>query len=111
MWLRRAGERLSTLDLYEKSFVLLAGSTDQDWLSAAQRVAGRLGVPLDAYRVGAEQDLAPEPGADWAELHGTADDGAVLVRPDGFVAWRALGSVADPERTLTDVLERVLNRR
>ncbi|MCW2871016.1 FAD-dependent monooxygenase [Actinacidiphila oryziradicis] len=119
MWLRRdakkvrptgAGGRLSTLDLYERSFVLLTGPPGRPWLAAAQRVAGRLGVPLDAYGVGPDQELVPEPGADWAEIHGTADDGAVLVRPDGFVAWRAPGAEPDPDQTLAGVLETVLSR-
>ena len=35
-------------------------------------------------------------------------DGAVLVRPDGHIAWRSRGPVADPEATLANVLERVL---
>ncbi|WP_444544810.1 aromatic-ring hydroxylase C-terminal domain-containing protein [Streptomyces anandii] len=52
-----------------------------------------------------------EAGApDWARLHGTTADGAVLVRPDGFVAWRATGATPDPEGTLRDVLTALLRR-
>ena len=71
------------------------------------------GVPLGCYRVGhgAEYDLVLEDGSDWAQVHGTDSDGAVLVRPDGSVAWRARTSGADPERTLADVLDAVLSRR
>ena len=60
---------------------------------------------------GAEYDLVLENDSDWAQVHGTDSDGAVLVRPDGVVAWRARTSGADPERTLTDVLDTVLSRR
>ncbi|MEU9385017.1 monooxygenase, partial [Streptomyces sp. NPDC048279] len=57
-------------------------------------------------------DLVPdEAGTDWAEAHGTTADGAVLVRPDGFVAWRSDGAVADPEGELRDVLSRLLRSR
>jgi putative polyketide hydroxylase len=49
--------------------------------------------------------------SDWAQAHGADSDGAVLVRPDGFVAWRARTSGTDPEGTLTDVLDTVLSRR
>jgi 2-polyprenyl-6-methoxyphenol hydroxylase-like FAD-dependent oxidoreductase len=66
---------------------------------------------LHAYSSGAEYDLVLEDGSDWAQAHGTDSDGAVLVRPDGFVAWRARTSGTDPEGTLTDVLDTVLSRR
>ncbi|MFC9328982.1 FAD-dependent oxidoreductase [Kitasatospora sp. NPDC057015] len=110
LWLLRAGVRLSSLDLYEQAMVLLTGSQGTAWQAAARRAADRLAVPLDAYRVGtgAEDDLAPEAGADWAELHGVGPDGAVLVRPDGFVAWRSTGAAADPEEAVGQALRTVL---
>ncbi|MEU8720312.1 FAD-dependent oxidoreductase [Streptomyces antimycoticus] len=111
MWVHRCGVRLSTLDLYERTCVLLTGPDGFSWYEAGHRAADALGVPLDCYRVGDGPDLelAPEPGADWAELHGTAPDGAVLVRPDGFVAWRAERSVPNPEAALTRALREVLS--
>ncbi|GGS95819.1 FAD-dependent oxidoreductase [Streptomyces chromofuscus] len=117
MWLRRAGEQVSTLDLYERSLVLLcdAGSSaGAAWHAAAVRVAGTDGVRLDAYRIGAgpEAELAYDAeGDDWTAVHGTTADGAVLVRPDGFVAWRSTGAATDPEAELRQVLTTVLHRR
>lgn len=112
MWVTRDGSRISTLDLYEQSFVLLAGSGGQKWRTAVQKASANLGVPVEAYLVGTgpDHDLAPEADADWAELHGTAEDGAVLVRPDGFVAWRADAAMPDADRVLTNVLQSVLCR-
>ncbi|MFJ6748838.1 FAD-dependent oxidoreductase [Streptomyces sp. NPDC091266] len=113
MWLHRAGVRLSTLDLYERSFVLLTDAEGAVWQPAAERAAERWNVPLEAYRVGTrpDDDLAPADGAgDWAEIHGTNPGGAVLVRPDGFVAWRAEGPVADPEAALHEVMGFLLCR-
>lgn len=112
MWLRRDGRRVSALDLYEKSFVLLCDARYPDWRAAAQQVAKRLSVPLEAFGIGSVPgaDLVPEDGADWAASHGTSAEGAVLVRPDGFVAWRSETAAADPEATLYEVMMTLLHR-
>ncbi|MET8417054.1 FAD-dependent oxidoreductase [Streptomyces sp. NPDC005134] len=110
LWVRQSAEHKSTLDLYERSFVLLCDGSDVAWRRAAVRVADRLSVRLDAFGIGSGSDLEPENGADWAEAHGTTAEGAVLVRPDGFVAWRSAGSVPDPEGTLHEVLATLLSR-
>ena len=99
------GDKLSTLDLYGRRPVLLAGAGGAGWTEAAERVADRLGVPLWAYRFGVE--LA---GQDLAAAHGIGDDGALLVRPDGFVAWRSPAAVADPAAELDRALRATLGR-
>ncbi|MFG2483761.1 FAD-dependent oxidoreductase [Streptomyces virginiae] len=111
MWVTRAGERISTLDLYERSFVLLSG-TGTPWQAAAQRVADQLSMRLDAYTIGSgpDVDLVQEGRSDWTEVHAMSPQGAVLVRPDGFVAWRSEGAVADAAATLREVLSTVLRR-
>ncbi|MEU3726643.1 FAD-dependent monooxygenase, partial [Streptomyces sp. NPDC031705] len=48
MWLTRAGERISTLDLYERSFVLLS-APGTPWREAARQAARETGALLDAY--------------------------------------------------------------
>ncbi|MCH5677221.1 FAD-dependent oxidoreductase [Streptomyces gilvus] len=109
LWVRHQGERVSTLDLYERSLVLLSdGATPDGWHRAALRLAEQLSLPLVPYRMG--EELVPEEGADWAAAHGTTREGAVLVRPDGFVAWRSQGPAEDPESTLREVLTAVLAR-
>ncbi|MEU7729037.1 FAD-dependent monooxygenase [Streptomyces sp. NPDC040724] len=113
MWLRAPGEeqQKSTLDLYERSFVLLS-SEGTPWSGAARSVAKRMNLRLDAYAIGngPEADLIPSNGGDWAEAHGTTAAGAVLVRPDGFVAWRSEEAVADEESVLYKVLTTLLDR-
>ncbi len=114
MWLRVPGsqERRSTVDLYERSFVLLS-SEGTSWSGAAGSVAKRMNVRLVAYAIGTgpEADLIPEDGADWSEVHGTTAAGAILVRPDGFVAWRSANdAVMDPEVVLHKVLTTLLDR-
>nr|AGA01522.1 hydroxylase [Streptomyces sahachiroi]BFD84111.1 hypothetical protein StreXyl84_35120 [Streptomyces sp. Xyl84] len=113
LWVHRSGTRVSTLDLYERTLVLLSDAGSRtDWHTAAQRIA-QSGIPLNSYRFGAdltcaEQSGPDSPPCDWAGTHGTTADGAVLVRPDGFVAWRAPGPVPDPEGVLREVLAALL---
>jgi len=110
LWVRHEGERVSTLDLYERSLVLLSDADGAgDWHEAAGRLAAHMPVPVSSYRVGKGPDaeLVPEDGVDWSQRHGVERGGAVLVRPDGFVAWRSAGPVPDAESTLRQVLATV----
>ncbi|MGW1252336.1 FAD-dependent oxidoreductase [Streptomyces sp. NPDC002535] len=113
VWLNRAGTRISTLDLYERSLVLLSSADGAGgWHDAAAHVGQQLSVPLDAYRIGngPDAELSPASDTDWAEAHGVTADGAVLVRPDGFVAWRSEGASADPRAELRQALTAILSR-
>ncbi|MBC2905339.1 FAD-dependent oxidoreductase [Streptomyces cupreus] len=108
---RHQGERISTLDLYERSFVLLSDADDPSgWHKAATRLAEATSIPLTSYRVGngPAAELTPEDDTDWSAAHGTTPEGAVLVRPDGFVAWRSSGQVMDAESALRSVLTTLL---
>ncbi|MES5823213.1 FAD-dependent monooxygenase [Streptomyces sp. RG80] len=108
---RHRGERISTLDLYERSFVLLSDADHPSgWHEAAVRLAESMSVPLTSYRVGStpEAELTPEGETDWAAAHGTSPAGAVLVRPDGFVAWRAAAPEPDAESALRHALRTLL---
>ncbi|MGX1224518.1 FAD-dependent oxidoreductase [Streptomyces ambofaciens] len=114
LWLRRGEQRLSTLDLYEDSLVLLSDAAQPTgWHEAAAEVAAGMRVPLQSYRVGGTPgaDLTPDDEeTDWARAHGVTRGGAVLVRPDGFVAWRSPGPAPDPAAMLRQVVGSVLAR-
>ncbi|MFE7172654.1 FAD-dependent oxidoreductase [Streptomyces sp. NPDC057616] len=111
LWVRRGEEKVSTLDLYERTPVLLSDAGDPSgWHRGATRLAQDLPIPLTSYRVGTgpRADLVTDGDADWAEAHGVTRGGAVLVRPDGFVAWRSAGPVPDAESVLREVLREAL---
>ena len=42
--------------------------------------------------------------------YGVGEGGAVLVRPDGYVGWRAASAPADPARALADAFGQILAR-
>jgi hypothetical protein len=107
LWVERNGKRFSILDLFGRAFVLLSGSEGGAWDEAATAMAGRLkGGLLDSYQV-CSTDLR-DPDDTFCASYGLSPAGACLVRPDGFVAWRARGSEPDPrarlERTLRVLL-------
>jgi hypothetical protein len=109
VWLERDGRRCSTLDLFEPGFTLLAGSRGENWIAAASRTAERLGVRVDAHAIG-RRDGWMNPEGTLEKHYGIDATGAVLVRPDGHVAFRAQRATADPTLELSKALERVLCR-
>lgn len=107
VWLERAGQSVSTLDLFGKGFVLLVAQGGRAWCQAAVEVAQMQGIPLQAFTVGRTGDLI-DPDGSWAPTYGLDQDGAVLVRPDGYVAWRTRSRVTSPVQALQEVFARVL---
>ncbi|MFC8567083.1 FAD-dependent monooxygenase [Streptomyces sp. NPDC057245] len=109
-WLPGSRGRVSTLDLVGRRFVLLTGPRGQEWLDALGGVAARLGLPVDGHRVDDAGDTAGGAGASWAAQVGIGDSGALLVRPDGFVAWRAESIDGAAEVRLEQALSALLAR-
>ena len=100
------GKRVSTLDLFGAGFTLLSAAEGAGWSAAAREAANAAGgLPLKAYRFG---QALRDPENGFAAAYGITATGAVLVRPDGFIAWRAKSSEAKPQDTLKSVLARVL---
>ena len=106
MWLRADGRELSTLDLFGDRLMVLTGRDGSAWRDAARRVARSLGCSLGAAAIGGAE-LADVSG-DWLTRYGIDGDGAVLVRPDGHIAWRSASMAADPVATLEQVVRRAL---
>jgi putative polyketide hydroxylase len=116
VFLNRDGARVSTLDLFGQNFVLLAGPRGAAWPEAARVAAGRLGLGLDAYQVAGGDDEAVADGIlvgdgnRFRSAYRMAPDSAVLVRPDGYVAWRAADGTRATSEVMAAVLSRVLHR-
>ncbi|MGQ4601134.1 FAD-dependent monooxygenase [Nocardia sp. R6R-6] len=104
VWLVRDGERLSTSDLVapEGMTLFVDHAHAAVWRRAAETVTW---VRLTLVEVGGE--LA-DPSGEWTSMRGTAPDGALLVRPDRHVAWRAATAPADPTAELAATLQLLL---
>lgn len=100
VWLDQDGAQVSTIDLFERVPVVLTVQ-DSPWQKAAASAAAKTGVPVACHGL--------EDNGEWQKAYGIGPDGAVLVRPDGFVAWRSPDGVRDAESTLNGVLHKVLS--
>jgi putative polyketide hydroxylase len=108
VWLRRGDEQISTIDLFGPRFVLLAGPDGDAWRRAAQGIDPSW-PPLLVFTVGKDGDLG-DPDGNWHEAYGVDTDGAVLVRPDGHVAWRSRSGDSNPLEVLRTVLDCLFGR-
>ena len=106
-WVQHGGQRISTLDLLGPSFTLLTTEDGASWAEAAAAVAADLGVTIDVHRIGGD---TVDPEGAWAAITGLKPTGALLVRPDDFVGWRAEELPAEPEAELRQVLSTILLR-
>ncbi|TXN31167.1 FAD-dependent monooxygenase [Lacisediminihabitans profunda] len=107
-FLVRDGERISTLDLFGRTFTVLTGSDGGAWAAPAAQAARELGIEIGIHHIGAP-GLA-NPDGDFESLYGLESTGAALVRPDGFVAWRSPTDSAAQGSTLRETLRTILDR-
>lgn len=108
VWLiDRAGKKVSTLDvLAEGKFTLITGLSGTAWKTAILE----LGAPyLECVTIG---DLdSNDIYCDWQRIREVHEAGAVLVRPDGYVAWRSVEPVWESSvarEQLSSALSRIL---
>ncbi len=79
LWL---GQGRSTLDLFGNAFVALTDRPGKRALDTPAGIGRATGIPLVVRVIEA---------AGWHDLYGVERGGVVLVRPDGYVAWRGTG--------------------
>jgi len=87
-------------------FVVVTGAHGEAWHDAARNVSCTLDIPLGVASIGGPEIRVVSD--EWRSVYGIDADGAVLVRPDGYIAWRSAGAAADVTATLEQVIGRVL---
>ena len=106
VWFLKDGQRVSTTDLLGPFMLLLTGEKGEPWYAAVKEIAMSLSI-LRALRVGQAGDLVDEESS-WPEAFAVEPDGAVLIRPDGYVSWRSRTKATEPRQELSSVLNRIL---
>ena len=105
------GRRRPVKDLLAPGrFLLIAGEDGRSWCQAARQLAAETGVPLDAVRIGHLDGDYHDPRCAWQRHRQIASDGAILVRPDRFIAWRHPAGAGDPRAVLAAALSQILAR-
>ncbi len=105
------GQRRSTLDLVQPGqFLLITTDTGQAWRDAGGQVAQSLGIELSCISIGLSDGDYLDLRGSWLNQREIDPEGAILVRPDRFVAWRSLGAVQSPSTELERALGSILGR-
>jgi len=109
-FVEREGERLPLGNLaHNGRFLVLAGEQGQAWVEAARAIAAQTGIPINrGHSRSARQRLHRRTRCmdRNREINPT---GAILVRPDRYIAYRSLTTVDDPAAALRDALAQVLS--
>lgn len=109
-WLTRNGHRVSTLDLCGNGeFSLLTGLGGETWIEAAQAVEEVYGVKVNVHVIGPGQGHE-DPYGQFVKLRETTETGALLVRPDFIVGWRAHEVSDSATEDLLAAMARLLGR-
>jgi len=102
-WLESGRARVSSLDLVgDAGFTLFSWTDHTEW---AKAIAGIGSIPLSHVRIGEDVTV---PDTHWSEVCGIEVGGALLVRPDHHVAWRAVSRPQDAHAELQRALDTLL---
>jgi putative polyketide hydroxylase len=98
------GNKISTIDLVKRNFLLVTIDPDSPWIQAASESP----ITLDVHTLNATS-------APYRDLEGAVEEKcrlkvgeAILVRPDGFIAWRGLRSSQGHGEQLKAAIEAIL---
>lgn len=108
-FVEREGERVPLGTIGYGGFLLIAGEDGSEWVDAANEVAAEFGVPVKAVTVGILEGDYIDVRAAWLKQREIGRRGAVLARPDRYIAFRSLAEVDDPAAALREAFGRVLS--
>jgi 2-polyprenyl-6-methoxyphenol hydroxylase-like FAD-dependent oxidoreductase len=105
VWLQKEPQPVSTLDLATQHVTLITDEAGAAWQLAAALVTEQLQIALPVYFM-----KKGEPAYDtWKEITRLQDGEVILVRPDGFVAWRQTLPATNAPVLLKQALRKILS--
>src|SRR5262249_50930708 len=111
-WIGKEGTReRATVDLVRPGrFLLVADAAVAQWSRWVSSLDGPLAGAIDVEQVTGAA-TSPDHPLPWGQLREVGDTGAILVRPDGIVAWRWMDLPGDGPAELRHAFERLAARR
>ncbi|THZ44049.1 hypothetical protein D6C90_04886 [Aureobasidium pullulans] len=94
------GEKLSSLDLVKRNFVLFTTDSGSPWLQASEKQ----GISIDAYPIISSSQPYLDFDSSAKKVWKLKDGEALLVRPDGIIAWRAPKMTSGHDEELAQAL-------
>ena len=112
-WFRRGeygSDIVATLDLCcQGEFTLFAGIGGEGWVDAANAYSDAGGMKINSVVVGPGRDVE-DIYQEWAEIREVDEDGCLLVRPDGYIAFRSQSASSDAPKLINDAMEQILGK-
>ena len=93
-------QKLSTLDLLNNHFLFLRVKHDNAFNEQVEKLNQFLGVPMKTYII-AENDYAFQA---WKQATNMEQDELMIIRPDGFIAYRGAKSANDLKHLMKQIL-------
>lgn len=115
-WIEKEGKFISTHDLLvlnKHDFFLITDEDGSDWVEEAATISKTTNVRIGAAKIRVRPhhkgtDFYYDTHNQWTKVRGIRNGGAILVRPDNFVAWRSRSPAVEAKDTLRDVLATLL---
>ena len=109
-WVGDNRTKLALMDVAPYTrWTVITGIAGEAWAGAADKIGHELGIALQTVVIGPGRDVT-DLYYDWAKLREIGEDGAVLVRPDKHIAWRAMTMPDRPYAELRSALAQILGR-
>ncbi|KAL9090915.1 MAG: hypothetical protein Q9165_005123 [Trypethelium subeluteriae] len=95
---------ISTLDLVKQRLLLLVVDSGSPWIDAAKNQ----GIPIDTFALNDTSTPYRDPLGKARQILKLEDGEALLVRPDGYIAWRTGSLAVGHEERLKSALSAIL---
>lgn len=98
------GKHRSSLELISTNFLLFATDASSPWIQAAKGLDSK----VDTFTLNKSSTPYKDPEEKLKNFGKVGEGQALLIRPDGFIAWKAEKMERGHQKTLKDALQKVL---